>query len=100
MLLNRQDAPLGPWVAGRGPLEDALQAFAGTPGGPSQPPWEAGLPSSAGYAGILQLDPQNCQFVAEECTPPRLEAPDSPCSAFLTTVLCAFMTISSSGSLA
>ena len=51
MLLNRQDAVLGPWMAGRGPLDDALQAFAGAPGGPSHHPWEAGLPISAGYAG-------------------------------------------------
>ncbi len=50
LLLNRQDAPLGPWVVGRGPLDDALEAFAGAPGGPHQHPWEAGLPSSAGYA--------------------------------------------------
>ena len=98
MLLNRQDAPLGPWVAGRGPLEDALQAFAGTPGGPSQPPWEAGLPSSAGYAGVLQSDPQNCQSAVEECTTPRLEASELPCSASLETLMCAFMFSSSSGS--
>ena len=54
LLLNRQDAPLGPWVVGRGPLDDALEAFAGAPGGPHQHPWEAGLPSSAGYAGATR----------------------------------------------
>ncbi|KAK9798183.1 hypothetical protein WJX73_010462 [Symbiochloris irregularis] len=42
-LLNRQDAALGPWVAARDPLEDALQAFSGAPGGPLQRSWQAGL---------------------------------------------------------
>ncbi|KAK9820084.1 hypothetical protein WJX72_005985 [[Myrmecia] bisecta] len=50
-LLNKQDAVLGPWVPGRDPLEDALQAFAGAPGGPPHHPWEAGLGFSAGYVG-------------------------------------------------
>lgn len=47
-LLNRQDAVLGPWAPGRDPLEDALQAFAGLPGGPGLHPWEAGLSFDAG----------------------------------------------------
>ena len=55
MLLNRQDAPLGPWVAGRGPLEDALQAFAGAPGAPPCHPWQAGLPVAAGHPGMNLL---------------------------------------------
>ena len=42
-LLNSQDAALGPWVPGRDPLEDALSAFAGAPGGPPAHPWMAGL---------------------------------------------------------
>ena len=42
-LLNSQDAALGPWVPGRDPLEDALSAFAGAPGGPPSHPWMAGL---------------------------------------------------------
>ena len=42
-LLNSQDAALGPWVPGRDPLEDALAAFAGAPGGAPLHPWMAGL---------------------------------------------------------
>ena len=51
-LLNPQDAVLGPWLPGRDPLEDALAAFAGAPGGPPLHPWQAGLVagSSAGAA--------------------------------------------------
>eukprot|EP00884_Botryococcus_braunii_P001693 jgi/Botrbrau1/11524/Bobra.0393s0003.2 len=47
-LLNKQDAVLGPWAPGRDPVEDALQAFAGLPGGPRFHPWEAGLSYNAG----------------------------------------------------
>ncbi|CAL8466413.1 g5949 [Coccomyxa elongata] len=50
-VLNHQDDVLGPWAPGRDPLEDALAAFAGAPGGPVHHPWEAGLPYSAGYLG-------------------------------------------------
>jgi len=59
LLLNRQDAPLGPWLVGRGPVDDALQAFSGAPGGPPSHPWEAGLPFPSGYASVfrqLQVD--------------------------------------------
>jgi hypothetical protein len=46
--LAAQDAVLGPSVPGRDPLEDALAAFAGAPGGPPLHPWEAGMaPKSA-----------------------------------------------------
>ena len=56
-LLNSQDAALGPWVPGRDPLEDALSAFAGAPGGPPAHPWMAGLvagPASdpGAYSGV------------------------------------------------
>lgn len=57
-LLNSQDAALGPWVPGRDPLEDALSAFAGAPGGPSAHPWMAGLiagPASNPGAICLQF---------------------------------------------
>lgn len=48
---------------GRGPLDDALEAFAGAPGGPHQHPWEAGLPSSTGYAGgTRHLQPEHEPF--------------------------------------
>ena len=38
-------------MVGRGPLDDALEAFAGAPGGPHHHPWEAGLPVSSGVKG-------------------------------------------------
>lgn len=50
-LLNPQDAVLGPWVPRRDPLEDALNSFVGSAGGPSPHPWEAGMGFSAGYSG-------------------------------------------------
>ncbi len=55
-LLNSQDAALGPWVPGRDPLEDALAAFAGAPGGPPAHPWMAGLVAGpASSPGGLRL---------------------------------------------
>lgn len=39
---------LGPLLPGRDPLEDALTAFAGAPGGPIMHAWEAGLPPRSG----------------------------------------------------
>ena len=62
LLLNGQDAPLGPWVVGRGPLDDALEAFAGAPGGPQCHPWEAGLPSSSGYGVSRHLQGEQQPF--------------------------------------
>ncbi len=50
-LLNPQDAVLGPWIPRRDPLEDALNSFVGSAGGPSPHPWEAGMGFSAGYSG-------------------------------------------------
>ena len=40
--LNPQDAVLGPWIPGRDPLHDALQSFAGAPGGVHRHAWEVG----------------------------------------------------------
>lgn len=52
--LAAQDAVLGPNVPGRDPLEDALAAFAGAPGGPLLHPWEAGLASKSGPGESLE----------------------------------------------
>lgn len=52
-LLNKQDAVLGPWIPGEDPLEDALQAFAGAPGGPCPHPWEAGQGLNSGAVSRL-----------------------------------------------
>lgn len=62
LLLNKQDAPLGPWVVGRGPLDDALEGFAGSPGGPHHHPWEAGFPPSSGYTGAIQQKAEHEPF--------------------------------------
>ena len=48
--LDPEDAPLGPWHAGRDPLEGALLYFEGVPGGPPLAPWEAGARAGVGYA--------------------------------------------------
>ena len=47
---------VGPLLPGRDPLEDALFAFAGAPGGPPMHAWEAGLPPRSG-PGMLTHDP-------------------------------------------
>lgn len=48
--LDPEDALLGPWQAGRDPLEGALVSFEGVPGGPPLAAWEAGSRQGVGYA--------------------------------------------------
>ena len=60
-LLNPQDAVLGPWVPRRDPLEDALNSFVGSAGGPSPHPWEAGMGFSAGYSGTAGESHKACR---------------------------------------
>ena len=48
--LHPSDRLLGPWQAGRDPLERALHAFEGVAGGPHVAPWQAGSRAGIGYA--------------------------------------------------
>lgn len=48
--LQPADAVLGPDPQARDPLEAALLAFEGVPGGPAVYPWQAGLREDIGYA--------------------------------------------------
>lgn len=48
--LHSGDRLLGPWQAGRDPLERALHAFEGVAGGPHVAPWQAGSRAGIGYA--------------------------------------------------
>ena len=70
--LNPQDAVLGPWVPRRDPLEDALNSFVGSAGGPSPHPWEAGMGFSAGYSGAAGEGPP---ALLKHCRSPTDQAP-------------------------